>query len=241
MTIHVLAGDSLADGFRSAGFEGETVVFRECLVEGAVKAENIDEFWQVRADFIKSVYGEEREKYYKTVVDELEKLNNLPTGSEVNLWFEYELFCQANMWFCLYLLQNSKAKIYRVAPVVRTVENVWEGFGDLNAEDLGKCFAAKIKFNDEEVLLGANLWKSYQNSDYKKLTQLSENKSTCFPYLKEVCRAEVKKHIYPKQTLRKIKEDNFSDFPEVFSEFSRRAGVYGFGDTQVKRIWQEEI
>src|SRR5215210_3615464 len=104
MNIHVLAGDALAENFNKTGIDGEVAVCRECLIEGDVKAENLNDFWEIRADFIVSVYGENKEKYFETVADEFRKLNNLTPGAEVNLWFEYELFCQTNMWFCLDLL-----------------------------------------------------------------------------------------------------------------------------------------
>ena len=60
-----------------------------------------------------------------------------------------------------------------------------------------------------------------------------------FPYLKQVCRAEIEKKTRPKEVLRKITADEKKDFAEIFSEFSNQAGVYGFGDSQVKRIMQE--
>ncbi|HEX8735739.1 MAG TPA: DUF1835 domain-containing protein, partial [Pyrinomonadaceae bacterium] len=157
MKIHVLAGDALAQDFNNSGIEGEAVVCRECLVEGNVKAENLEDFWQVRAGFIKNAYGETEEKYFADVVSEFEKLQTIAPGAEVNLWFEYELFCQANMWFCLSLLPETKASVYRVAPVVRTEADVWKGFGNLSAEDLKKCFAARIKFTGDDIRLGAAL------------------------------------------------------------------------------------
>jgi hypothetical protein len=239
MNIHVLAGDALAENFNKTGIDGEVVVCRECLIEGDVKAENLNDFWEIRADFIVSVYGENKEKYFETVADEFQKLNNLTPGAEVNLWFEYELFCQTNMWFCLDLLSKTKAIIYRVAPAVRTKEDVWRGFGKLSAEDLQKCFAQRIKFEKDDITLGVNLWKAYQNSDYEKLEQLSQTKSECFLYLEEVCRAEIEKSIRPQKVLREIKNYEANDFRKIFAEFSRQAGVYGFGDSQVKRILQE--
>lgn len=240
MKIHVLAGDALADNFKNSGIEGEIVVCRECLVEGDVRAENLEDFWQIRADFIKGAYGEDREKYFAEVVREFEKLKNLAPDAEVNLWFEYELFCQANMWFCLSLLRETKANVYRVAPVVRTEADVWKGFGNLSAEDLRKCFAEKIKFSAEDILLGANLWKAYQNADYEKLERLSETDSECFPRLKEVCRAEMEKGSRPQKVLREIMENGSTDFAEIFPRFAARAGVYGFGDAQVKRLISEK-
>jgi hypothetical protein len=236
MKIHVLAGDALADNFKDSGIAGEPVVCRECLVEGDVRAANPEDFWKVRAGFIKSAYGEDEEKYFAEVVAEFEKLKNLAPGTEVNLWFEYELFCQTNMWFCLSLLQNTPASVYRVAPVVRTEADVWKGFGNLSAEDLKKCFAERIKFRDEDIRLGAWLWQAYQNADYEKLEKLSETESECFPRLKEVCRAEIEKNSRPQKVLREIIENGSTDFNEIFPEFTLRAGVYGFGDAQVKRL-----
>lgn len=239
MNIHVLPGDALAGNFYKADIKGEVVVCRECLIEGDVKAENISDFWRIRANFIKSGYGETEEKYHETVAGELQKLENLAPETEVNLWFEYELFCQTNMWFCLYLLHETSAIIYRVAPVVRVNDEIWKGFGDLSAEELRECFAQRIKFEKDDVALGANLWKAYQNADYEKLEKLSETNSPCFPFLKEVCLAEIEKNSRPKNILREITKNKTSEFNEIFAEFSRRAGVYGFGDAQVKRILQE--
>ena len=240
MKIHVLAGDALVDNFNNSGIEGETIVCRECLVEGNVKAENLEDFWKVRAGFIKNAYGETEEKYFEEVVSEFEKLQTVAPDAEVNLWFEYELFCQANMWFCLSLLPETKAGVYRVAPVVRTEADVWKGFGKLSAEDLKKCFAERIKFTDADIQLGAELWKAYQTADYERLEKLSETESGCFPRLKEVCRAEIEKGFRPQKVLQEIIENGADDFAEIFPEFSTRAGVYGFGDAQVQRILRQK-
>jgi len=239
MNIHVLAGDALAENFNKADVDGEVVVCRECLIEGDVKAGSLNDFWEIRADFIASVYGENKEKYFETVAGEFEKLDNLAPGAEVNLWFEYELFCQTNMWFCLYLLRETKAEIYRVAPIAKTEVDVWKGFGGTNGEDLKNCFARRAKFEKDDRLLGANLWKAYQESDYEKLERLSQTKSECFPHLEEVCRAEIEKSVRPQKVLREIKNRGANEFREIFAEFSLLAGVYGFGDSQVERILQK--
>ncbi|HEX8737403.1 MAG TPA: hypothetical protein VF721_18865, partial [Pyrinomonadaceae bacterium] len=86
------------------------------------------------------------------------------------------------------------------------------------------------------IQLGAELWKAYQNADYENLEKLSAAESECFPRLKEVCRAEIEKGFRPQKVLREIIAGGANDFAEIFPEFSNRAGVYGFGDAQVKRI-----
>lgn len=240
MKIHVLPGDAAAEKFGEANIDGEILICRECLVEGDLRAENLSDFWRVRANFIETAYGENAQNYEKDVAAELQKLENLRPATEVNLWFEYELFCQVNMWFCLGLLQHTEAKLYRVAPVVRAVDEIWKGFGNLSAEDLQKCFDEKTKFADEDIALGANLWLAFQNSDHQKLDRLALTESPCFPHLREVVCAAVEKDFRPQNILRTIVENGAADFKnEIFPEFARRAGVYGFGDAQVERMLRE--
>ncbi len=240
MKIHVLAGDALAEDFKNCAIDGEIIVCRECLVEGDVKAASLEEFWQTRARFITNSYGGNEADYYQKVVSEFEKLKNLASPeAEINLWFEYELFCQTNLWFCLYFLGESQAKIYRVAPSVREESEIWKGFGNLTTQDLEKCFAERVELTEKDIRLGADLWKAYQNADYATLERLSETESQSFPYLKEVCRAEIEKNSRPRKVLQGIIAGGKTDFAEIFPEFSARAGVYGFGDSQVQRILAE--
>ncbi len=240
MKIHVLPGDALTENFKETNIDGEIVICRECLVEGDVKADNLKDFWQVRARFIEKNYGEGEGKYFQNVVGEFEKLkNSAEDDAEINLWFEYELFCQVNLWFTLYYLRESEAKIYRVAPVVRNESDVWKGFSDLSAADLEKCFAERVEFSEKDILLGADLWQAFQNEDFESLERLSANESKCVPFLKEVCRAAIEKNSRPRRVLERIIADGKTDIAEIFPEFSAQAGVYGFGDSQVKRILAE--
>jgi len=237
MKIHVLPGDSLTESFKETNIDGEIIICRECLVEGEVKAESLEDFWQVRAKFIEETYSESTEKYLQGVKGEFERLKEQAApDAEINLWFEYELFCQSNLWFCLYFLRGSESKINRVAPVLRKDRDIWKGFVGLSAEDLEKCFAERVEFSESDIQRGADLWKAYQNSDYETLETLSETDSESFPFLKEVCRAEIEKSARPVKVLVDIIAEGKTDFAEIFPEFSQKAGIYGFGDSQVKRI-----
>lgn len=239
MRIHVLPGDALAEQFRETKIEGEIVICRECLIEGEVKAADLKEFWQTRAAFIAEAYNKDSENYFQKVVAEFEKLQN-SSVTEINLWFEHELFCQTNLWFTLSLLSDSRARIFRVAPLVGNVDETWKGFGNHGAADLKRCFAARIELHEDDLKLGADLWTAYQNKDDAALTTLSERESRAFPYLREVCRAEIEKPTRPQKVLREIEAAHAAaDFPEIFKAFSQTAGVYGFGDAQVKRILAE--
>lgn len=105
MTYHILNGDCLAHTFPNAKLPGEIIVARECLIEGDLHGDSLDEFLKTRASYIRMTY-QEQNRYYTEVAKEFEKLINAPDNSEFNLWFGYDLFCRANMWFIISLLHD---------------------------------------------------------------------------------------------------------------------------------------
>ncbi len=241
MIYHVLPGDAQVEEFTKTKIEGDVIVCRECLIVGDINAETLPEFWQQRARFILSEYGEDEIEYHDRVADELAKLLDLDSDDEVHLWFEYELFCSVNMWFCLWLLSETGAKIYRVEPVVRSEDDKWLGFGGLTADNLTTCFNARTEFTEKDLALGATLWNAYRKDDNAKLAELSTATSACFPYLKEICEAAIEKDSLPAEIIAEIQFEGKTEFDEILAEFTRRAGVYGFGDLHVRRFMEENV
>jgi len=236
MILHVLPGDSLVETFKATGIDGDVAVCRECLVEGDVAGSTLPEFWENRARYLAGQYGETADDYHETVVREFAKLTALQSSSEINLWFEYELFCQTNMWFCLSLLANSTADVFRVAPVMLADDEIWDGFGSMAADDLKACFQQRVRLTVDDIKLGADLWSAYRDQDAKRLAELSTHESNAFPKLRDVAAAALEKETLPRQILDEIVGNGTLEFKDVFQEFKKRAGVYGYGDTQVKKL-----
>lgn len=236
MRYHVLPGDSLASEFAKTEIDGEVVVCRECLVVGDVSGTTLDEFWDRRANFIALEYGGDPIEYQENVAYELERLIGLSADDEVNLWFEYELFCQANMWFCLDLLKSSDAQIYRVEPLNASPDDVWKGFGKLSIDDLANCFEARTKFSAEDIETGSRLWNAFRRRDADEIKSIGEYRSPCFPFLKEACEAAAEIDSKPLEIVRELKSLGLKNIETLFPEFQKRAGVYGFGDSQVERL-----
>lgn len=236
MIYHVLPGDSLIAEFKKTEIDGEVIVCRECLIVGDIDAETLPEFWEQRAHFILSEYGEDEIEYHDKVADELAKLSDLEAGDVVNLWFEYELFCSVNMWFCLSLLSETNATVYRIEPAVLSEEDRWHGFGKLNASDLKECFAARTALTTDDIALGTDLWNAYRKNDHGCLKQLSAAASPAFPHLNEVCDAAIERDTRPAEILAEIEFEGKTEFDDIFAEFTRRAGVFGLGDLQVRRL-----
>ncbi len=236
MINHVLPGDSVATEFRKTGIEGSTIVCREAFIAGPIDADDLDAFWAERAQFVLAEYAEDEIEYHEKVADQLASLTDLTDEDEVNLWFEYELFCSVNMWFCLSLLKGTGAAISRVEPIGLEEDKRWDGFGQFEADDLRACFEMKTRLTDKDVELGASLWQAYRHNENARLTELAKTDTLAFPHLREVAAAAAVQDIQPLEVVRAITAGGETDFGKIFAEFRKRAGVYGYGDLQVQAL-----
>ena len=245
-TYHILNGDCLAHQLSQTSITKNLIICRECLVEGKVEALDLSEFWEIRENHISEAFG--AKDYKEKVVRELEQISALPNNTEINLWFENDLFCQVNMWFILSLLaEQTNISIFRVFPIIENPIDTWKGFGIATPETLEKAYKAKVQFHRQDIELGINLWIAYQKNDFVKLTALSKQSSECFQYLEKVCQAHIDRFPQddsmgrPEKTIQKILKTQSKNFQEVFTEFSSIEGIYGFGDLQVMKIFNQLI
>lgn len=249
MTYHVLNGDCLANDLVSAEIKGNTITCRECLIEGPLNVGTLAQFWKARAQFIASTYDSSIEDYFDKVVTELEKLLCLPANAKVYLWFEDDLFCQANLWFTLSLLKQVKVPllIYRVFPMITDPKDTWKGFGMSDRRMLEQSFNNSILFSADDLRFGFDLWNAYKEGDFEALHRLSFINSPCFQHLEEVCQAHIDRFPAngklgrPEKCIQEIMDTSNQEFNQLFNEFSQREGIYGLGDVQVKRIYNEQL
>ena len=241
--IALLNGDCLAEQLKDTELIVERIVFREALVSGPLGGATWEEFWETRVRFLTQNYGATVQEVQEKTVAELEKIRSLADGVELSLWFEDDLFCQVNLWFVLNLISESpNIKIYRVFPPESSPVNSWRGFGDASPTALAQAYEAKVPFNSSDLTLGKNLWEAYRLGDSAQLAALSKNVSPCFRHLKEVCQAqldrisEVPSERRPEKVILELLAKGITDFDSLFSQFSEREGVYGFGDLQVREL-----
>ncbi len=247
-TIHILNGDFLAEQLKQTDINPDFIICRECLIVGDVDAESLKDFWALRSQFISKAYDFSIEDYYDTTVREFEKIQHLADGSDVALWFENDLFCQVNMWFVLYLLSDHpNIRLSRVFPKPKNAIDIWKGFGEADAASLETFYHDRVAFKEEDVDLGKKLWLAFQKSNFEELTELSKIHSRCFEYLNEVVEAHIDRFPKdgslgrPEKVVKDIIQNKSKIFAEVFSEFSLREGIYGFGDSQLKSIFDKII
>lgn len=243
MKYHILNGDALKEQLKLISLRGTQIIARECLVDGEVKAKDLETFWKVRENFIHNTYDETTD-YIQKGKAEFEQIKAIEEGAEVNLWFEEDLFCQVNLWFCAYLIieWKIKATCFWIAPP----EDDWKGFGSISTpEALWKIFLNRRPLKKETISMLSNCWLAYQQDDFDQLNENAFKLNDTFPQIKAVVQAHVDRFpkaanelSRPEQTIKAILTDtDDQNFGKVFQEFCRLEGIYGFGDLQVKRIY----
>ncbi len=200
-------------------------------------------------DFPTKHHETTKSEYHSYVVKEFEKILKAPDNSEFNLWFEYDLFCQVNMWFVISLINSLtiKKKVYAVytSYLDKTSKQFWNGFGQANSSELTICFADRSLLNNGDLQFGENLWAAYKIDNLKELVRLANKPSSAFPYLQEVIKAHIDRFPKdgtigrPEKVLDDIIENISTDFNKVCKEFWNRESIYGFGDTQLKKLYDK--
>ena len=241
--IHILNGDALGDQFPK-NLPGETLVFRECLIEGPKNIVGFKAFFISRAAYLSDAYDSRIKESYSLELSI--PLTRLVTGvmpSEVVLWFEEDLFCQANFWFVCHFLFNSgfNGKVYWAKPPGTARYN----FGLLSKESLTAVFEKRLLIDVAKI---APLWQAYSINDSDELIRIVQRLSGLSEYIIPAASAyhdmntSTIEQSRPYLSLLEItKTLKTTHFGKVFVEFCQKEAVYGFGDLQVKRIFDEVV
>lgn len=238
---HILNGDALREQFPKE-IDGELIVMRECLVEGDVNGDDLAQFLQTRARFISQNFTKSNEQdYYEKTVAEFEKIRAIPKNTEICLWFEDDLFCQVNFWFVVSLLHTTHPE---KLSLVRPLKHSFYGFGGLNKGELIDIYHNRKPLT--KIAKINELWQSYKQNDTDNLLLIANELKTSYPFILPAVNAHVERFPVgeklgrPKETLLSImKELKTDEFSPVFKEFCKREPIYGFGDSQVKRLFDE--
>jgi hypothetical protein len=249
MQYHVLNGDALVDRFQASGLAGTVLVCREAFMEGDLHGNTLLEFWHTRSQDLSRLYSTEPGDYYANVVHEFEAILAAPREVEFNLWFGHDVFCQVNLWFVLYLLtlRPEPVQAFIVYPTYLPESDIWREFGPATAEDLLRCFSRRIEVNAIDFDLAGKLWRACRNNNVEALREMGQGRSVAFPYLHDVCQAYADRFPVapqisrPERVVREIIRsfNRVVTFSDVFQEFTRREGIYGMGDLQVKALYDK--
>jgi hypothetical protein len=241
--LHILNGDSMAYSFEDTGLDGDIMVWREVLSEGPLE-ENIlsGSFWKNRQEWIdKKTPG----NYQQKVLDQLVKLDE--PYDEINLWFEFDLHCQANMLGVMtYLKQKtdlSTPAVYLICPADFPGKENFMGMGELTGEELEYLYDdVRIQLSGMDFIIAAETWDIYVSKNAEKLkVYLSKTDFWgSLHLLKPALEAQLKRLQvnenglnYIEQKLLDIYNYGIKTKPEIYLKFWETEKIFGMGDMEI--------
>ncbi|MHA8094361.1 DUF1835 domain-containing protein [Aquirufa lenticrescens] len=155
MKVHILNGDCLQSTLQAEN----PIIMREMLIEGPLRAASLEAFFRQRALYLEKTYTISQEEYAQKTVTEIEKMQQIPDHSEVNLWFDYDLFCFVNLLFIIQLLsQNKTLKLFLVRPLREPRFRIWRGFSEHSQTKLKQAFSQRKRIEIRDLALLYTIW-----------------------------------------------------------------------------------
>ena len=242
--LHITNGNSLTDYLRELDFKDDILTWQEMLCEGpTIPAINSDEFFDLRTQFLKEHYAIEvnADELHK----ELSKLDHIEKYTEINLWFEYDLFCHINLLGVINLLHQKEINkpLYLICSGRVEGEKQLKALDELSTEQLHYHYKNKVLLTKEDKELAITLWRTYCGTDHNILKPYIVTNSN-FRYMSNCLKAHLKRFPHQKSGLN-VLEDNIlrllRDHPiksrhHLLGYSLNYQGYYGFGDMQLKRI-----
>lgn len=239
--LHILNGDALADQLPDT-VGGKRLIMREAMIEGPVHTYDSPDFLQQRGHYFEAQYTMPAGSYNADMRPQLEAIARLPGHTEVNLWFEQDLFCQTNLWYCCHLLQAQtlSGPVYLVLAPAHSPYS----FGALQPADLPSLLEQRQVLSSAQLVFFAQLWEAYATQQLAALKSLAQQAPDRLSFVRAAVAAQVDR--YPAEggpgrperaLLQIINQDSPASFGRVFQAFCKQEAVYGFGDLQVKKMY----
>lgn len=249
-TLHIINGDGTLGGFKATGLTGEVLVWREILCEGPIQNySDASSFFIDRKKYLEPDKKDPADSFYlQKVQPEIEKLHTVSSFDEIVLWFEYDLFCQVNLWFVLYQIQEkinaSKTNVFLICPQSFDEVKDFKGLGQLNEKQLLSLYKDKQQLTEKDLKIGSLIWHAYAQNDPNLLVELYHKNQ--FEHLDCAANA-LRAHFFrfPNITsginqlqqwiLNDLKEGQKSE-KELIIALLKTDRTYGFGDVQMLQL-----
>ncbi len=242
--LHITNGDSLTEYLRELDFEDDILTWREMLCEGpTLPLIDSDEFYDTRKSFLNACYDINPADY--NLKESIAILSNSDSYDEINLWFEYDLFCHINVIAVISLLHQKEINkpLYLICSGRVEGEKDLKGLPELTPSQLNQHYKNRIRLTQEDKELAVALWRTYCGKDHNIFKPyITQNSS--FKYLTNCLKAHLKR--FPNQKtglcaieeniLKLIKENEIKSMHHLIGYCLNYQGYYGFGDTQFRRM-----
>jgi len=242
--LHITNGGSLTEYLRELDFTEDIFTWQEMLCEGpTIPAINSEEFFKIRAKFLKEYYDIEVDT--KELETELSKLDNVENYTEINLWFEYDLFCHINLLGVINLLHQKEINkpLYLICSGRIKGEKNLKSLSELTPQQLKEHYNNKVLLTQKDIEFAIALWRTYCGKDHNILKPYIVRNSN-FKYMSNCLKAHLKRfphqqsglNVLEDNILRLVRDNEIKSEHHLLGYSLNYQGYYGYGDTQLKRL-----
>lgn len=245
-TLHILNGDSLHHKLKNHHLNGDFAIWREMLCEGKTVVNLASEaFRKARIDFFNKNYPEHEESYDDKFGSQLAIIADAHLYGEINLWFEYDLFCHINMLACISFLKTRgyKGKIFLICSGRIDGKQALQGLSQLSDTELLNHYKGRVQLNNHDLFLADDLWRLYCGKDHVTLKP-QRAKDSNFKYLANCISAHKERFPHSKtglntletNMLRLIRKYKIKSEHQLCGYMLNYQGYYGYGDLQILKM-----
>lgn len=239
--LHILNGEATEATLSQTAIGGDRFSFRDALIAGPAPAVNGSDWRRIRAAHLAEAYGVEVEKCENDFARQQQIFESFNDHEEVTLWFESDLFCQANLLYvldwCAHRHPETKLSLICIGEFPGRPN--FRGLGELTAPELASLFDKRTAVTDAELELAARAWEAYRSEDPRALERLLQTDTSALPFLAGALRLQLTRFPSVRNGLNRIEsagleliDQGFTRFVDLFPQFVAAQPDYGLGDSQ---------
>jgi hypothetical protein len=246
--LHILNGETTEAILSQTTVGGDRFSFRDALIAGPAPAVNESEWRRIRAAHLAEAYGVEVVNCENDFARQQQIFESFAAHEEVTLWFESDLFCQANL---LYVLdwcaqRHPETKLSLICIGEFPGRPKFRGLGELTPQELSSLFDKRIEVTGAQLELAARAWQAYRSEDPQELERLLQTDTSALPFLDAALRLQLTRFPSARNGLNRIQSTGleligkgFTGFLDLFSRFVAAEPDYGLGDAQFWNVLQQ--
>jgi hypothetical protein len=195
--IHLVAGESALGALRETSVPGDKFSIDDILMEGPViEGLGSRSSWEYRAERLQRDFSIEKSEYLAGKDERGRILNESLLHDEIVLWFEFDLFCQANLLFYLDWYGSrdlGKTRLSLICPETFAGRPRFRGLGELFAEELESLFPTRAEVTAEQKRVARLAWQSFANDDPRAIEKFLQSDSSVLPRVAPALRAHLER------------------------------------------------
>lgn len=193
--IHLVAGQSALETLQQTSVPGDKFSIDDILMEGPVPdGLRTDASWNIRADHLERYFSIPRSDYLSGKRERVGILNDSLRHDEIVLWFEFDLFCQANLlyyldWYASYELHNTRLTL--ICPETVPGRERFRGLGELSAPELESLFPSRMVVTPDQKQTAQRAWQAFSSDNPGDIETFLKADSINLPLVAPALRAHL--------------------------------------------------